>query len=461
MDAAVPNKLLDLAVQSLLSNESAAIQALEDIPRELFVPLFIAAFKGGHRSILSAMVKVWPFYCLHIGSLSIQEAHHELLKAMIENLPVCPAQNSSPRRPKLRILDLRQVTYSRITCPEISSKSPLCFHSCAYSDHSITKIEGHLPLGNSGLETHSPRPVELLVDLSLDGCLMEKEFLDLLVGKVEESSGSLHVCCRDLQVNKLCNYKRTLKFLDLNCFDRLSVGKASLSYINSILSQMTHLQSLSLFKVSFRSLNGKVFKIFLSHLQRMENLKELNLASFYLKNHLEKVLRFIPPGLDSLYLPFCNLSSRDYQFLSQRPQATHLKLLNISNNTMYWNDLEVICTLLVNLSGTLQILELNNCHISESAISVLIPALIRCTHLCVLGFASNPITIPILMNIVNNLTPLMELKYVIYPIPVHCFDEWHFQYSLDRRKLAIVQLQLKTMLELAQCNDMNRITYTE
>ncbi|XP_055475401.1 melanoma antigen preferentially expressed in tumors-like [Psammomys obesus] len=461
MDAAVPNKLLDLAVQSLLSNESAAIQALEDIPRELFVPLFIAAFKGGHRSILSAMVKVWPFYCLHIGSLSILEAHHELLKAMIENLPVCPAQNSAPRRPKLRILDLRQVTYSRITCPEVRIKSPSCFHSCAYSDHSITKIEGHLRLGNSGFETQSPRPVELLVDLSLFGSLMEKEFLDLLMGKVEESSGSLHVCCRDLHVDKLSNYKCTLKFLDLKCVDRLLVDKGSLSDINRILSRMAHLQSLSLFKVSFRSLSGKVFKNFLSNLQHMEKLKELNLASFYLKNHLDKVLRFIQPGLDLLYLPFCNLSSRDYQFLSQSPQATHLKLLNLSNNTMYWNDFGPICTLLVNLSGTLQHLELNNCLITDHAITVLIPALIRCTHLRVLGFASNPITMPILVNIMNNLTPLMELKYVIYPIPVHCFDDWQFQGSLDRRKLAIVQLQLKTMLEIAQRNDMNWITYTE
>ncbi|XP_055464279.1 melanoma antigen preferentially expressed in tumors-like [Psammomys obesus] len=367
MDAAVPNKLLDLAVQSLLSNESAAIQALEDIPRELFVPLFIAAFKGRHRNILSAMVKVWPFYCLHIGSLSIQEAHHELLKAMIENLPVCPAQNSSPRRPKLRILDLRQVTYSRITCREVSTKSPLCFHSCAYSDHSITKIEGHLRLGNSGFETQSLRPVELLVELFLDGSLLQKEFLDLLMGKVEESSGSLHVCCRDLHVDKLCNYKCTLKFLDLKYVDQFSVVKGFLSDINCILSQMAHLQSLSLFKVFFRSLRKKDFKNFLSHLHQMENLKELNLASFYLKNHLEKVLKFVPPGLDFLCLPFCNLSSRDYQFLSQSPQATHLKLLNLSNNTMYWNDLEPICTLLVNLSGMLLYLELNNCFISDSA----------------------------------------------------------------------------------------------
>ena len=95
MDAKNPKTLVDLAVQCLLGHESAAIQALEDIPRNLFVPLFIAAFKGGHKNILNEMVKVWPFYCLHLGTLTVWDPHHELLKAMIENLPVFPAENSA------------------------------------------------------------------------------------------------------------------------------------------------------------------------------------------------------------------------------------------------------------------------------------------------------------------------------------------------------------------------------
>ncbi|EDM06993.1 similar to preferentially expressed antigen in melanoma-like 3 (predicted) [Rattus norvegicus] len=461
MDVKTPNKLLELAIHSLLNEESAAIQALEEIPRELFVPLFIAAFEGGHKNVLSAMVKVWPYYCLHIGSLSIQEPQHELLKAMIENLPVYPAPSSSSRGPKLRILDLRQDTDCRITCPEVSTKTPSCFYSCAYSDRSITKIERQLCCVNAECKTLLPRPVELLVDLSLDGSLMEKEFLVLLMYKIEESLGSLHVCCRDLQIDKLCKCKCTLKFLDLKCIDQLSVDRGSLSDITSILCRMIHLESLSLSNVTFRSLSGKVFKIFLSHLQRMEHLKELSLSSFCLKNHLDRVLRILPPGLDFLYLPFCDLSYRDFKFMSQSPQVTHLKLLNLSNNPMYWGDFEPFHTVLINLSGTLQHLEINHCLISDSAMSALIPALIRCTRLRVLGFASNPISMPMLVNIMHNLTPMKELKYVIYPIPVHCYERWHFQGSLDRQKLAIVQLQLKAMLELAHREDMNWITYCE
>ena len=39
-----PPTLLDIAIQFLLKNEHVGIRALEEMPRELFVPLFAAAF---------------------------------------------------------------------------------------------------------------------------------------------------------------------------------------------------------------------------------------------------------------------------------------------------------------------------------------------------------------------------------------------------------------------------------
>ncbi|XP_075812991.1 melanoma antigen preferentially expressed in tumors-like [Microtus pennsylvanicus] len=459
MDAKNPKTLMDLAIQCLLRHESAAIHALEYIPRDLFIPLFIAAFKGGHKNILGEMVKVWPFYCLHLGTLTVRVPHRELLKAMIENLPLYPAKNSSSRKPKLRILDLRQDIDCRITCPEVRINPPFCFHACTYSENSVTRMEEQFCLTDLESSIHLPRPIELLMDLSLDGSLMEREYSMLLMRKIRESFGALHICCRDLQVDKLDDYKCTLRILDLNCVNQLSVDKGSLSDITNILSQMSHLKSLSLFKVTFRSLSGNVFKNFLSHLQRMENLKKLKLYSFSLKNHLDSVLRVLPLNLDVLYLSFCDISYRDFRFLAQCPQVSHVKMLNLSNNPMNWDDFVPFQTLLLNLSGTLKHLEISHCLINDSAISVLIPALVRCTRLRVLGFAANPITMPMLVHIMHSLTPLMRLKYVIYPIPIHCYERWHFQGRLDRWRLAIVQLQLKAMLQIAGRNDMKWITY--
>lgn len=44
--------LLDLAIHHLLSNESAAIYALEEISSEIFIPLYSAAFKNAHKNIV-------------------------------------------------------------------------------------------------------------------------------------------------------------------------------------------------------------------------------------------------------------------------------------------------------------------------------------------------------------------------------------------------------------------------
>ncbi|CAH6781410.1 Prame [Phodopus roborovskii] len=462
MDDRDPSTLLDLAIQSLLSNEPVAIHSLGEIPRELFVPLFSAAFMGGYRKTLTAMVKVWPFTCLHIGTLSVQEPQRELLKAMVESLQFLPVQNSTSRSPKLRILDVRQGVDCRTTCPEFGIKSPTCFHGCTHSVRSILKLESQCSIGDPNPASQSSRqPMELLVDLSLDGTLREREFFALLLNKVEQSSGSLHLCCRDLQIDKFSYARNTLKFLDLTCIHNLAVDQASLSEVTTLIAHMIYLDSLSLSKITFTSLHGKVFRVFLNYLGRMNCLKELNLSSFSITDHLASLLRALPPNLDFLYLPFCEISYRDLKFLSQSPQATHLKLLNLSNNPMYWDDCGPFQILLQKLSDTLQHLAINHCHLTDAVLSAILPALTKCSHLRVISFVSNPITMPMLMRIVHYLTPLMELKYVIYPIPVHCYEQWHFQGSLDRQKLADVQAQLKMMLQAAKRSDMNWITYSQ
>nr|XP_004659035.2 melanoma antigen preferentially expressed in tumors-like [Jaculus jaculus] len=460
MDRKEPATLLALAIQSLLSNDSAAIHALGEIPRELFIPLFTAAFKGGHKKTLTEMVKTWPFFCLHIGNLSVQKPHGELLKAMVDGLQILPAKNCDSRRPKLRILDLRQDTDCRTTCPAISTKSPVCLYSCVNAKQSMLKIESINSIVTSESETQSSRKaMELLVDLFFDGTLKEREFISSIVNKIKQSLGFLHLCCRDLQIDTFYDCEDILSILDLVCIDNLAIEQASLSEVTTLLSRIVQLDSLSLTKIRFRSLNGDIFRNFLMHLGRMDHLKELNLSSFCLTNHLEKLLRVLPPDLDFLYLPFCEVSPRDFTFLSQCPQTSHLKVLNLSNNPMYWEDFEPFQTLLENLSGTLRHLEINNCLLTDSTMLVFLPALSHCSKLRLLSFASNPITMPTLMTIVQHLMSLMELKYVIYPIPVHCYEGCYSQRQVDRQKLGEVQTQLKMMLQLAGRDDMRCMTY--
>ncbi|CAO2622757.1 Melanoma antigen preferentially expressed in tumors [Lemmus lemmus] len=463
MDNKKPNTLLDLAIHQLLSNESAAIHAIEEIPRDLFIPLLSAAFKGVHKNIVKAMVKVWPFTCLHIGTLSVQGPHRELLTAMVECLQFIPVQNSGSRSPKLQILDLREDSGCKIVCPEISAKSPACLFSCAHSEHSILKMGAHHSIASSEPEVQpSNQVMELIVSISLRSgiILREREYLALLLNKVEQSSGSLHLCCRDLEIDKLGGYSRnTLNQLSLQCLDHLSVFKGSLSEITYLLAQVVHLRRLCLSKVSCRSFNGKAFQNFVSHLRCMDCLNELNFDSFNLRDHLETVLRVLPTSLDVLHLTFCELTYNDFKFLAECPQANHLKLLNVSYNAMHWEDCEPFYNLLHCISGTLQHLEFNHCLLTNSVFSGLIPVLSRCSQLRVLNFFSNPVSMSMLMRLLEHLTPLMELKHVIYPIPVHCYGRWEIQDSLDNQKLANVQAQLKQMLQEAGRSDMTWITY--
>uniref|UniRef100_A0A2K5Y329 PRAME nuclear receptor transcriptional regulator n=1 Tax=Mandrillus leucophaeus TaxID=9568 RepID=A0A2K5Y329_MANLE len=82
-----PRRLVELAGQSLLKDEALAIAALELLPRELFPPLFTAAFDGRHSQTLKAMVQAWPFTCLPLGVLMKgQQLHPETFKAVLDGL---------------------------------------------------------------------------------------------------------------------------------------------------------------------------------------------------------------------------------------------------------------------------------------------------------------------------------------------------------------------------------------
>nr|XP_012300306.1 PRAME family member 22-like [Aotus nancymaae] len=86
MDQKAPATLLELAAWGLLSEELAAIHALEELPWGLYVPLFIIAFLGGQKMKLKAMVRIWPSRCLRVGPLSVQS---HTTKSWEPRLTVC------------------------------------------------------------------------------------------------------------------------------------------------------------------------------------------------------------------------------------------------------------------------------------------------------------------------------------------------------------------------------------
>ena len=165
--------------------------------------------------------------------------------------------------------------------------------------------------------------------------------------------------------------------------------------------------------------------------------------------------------MDTLCLSFCGLSIRDVTFLSQSSQATQLRVLNLNNNQIFSEAYEPFQVLLEKVSGTMQHLEINNCMMTDSILSAIIPTLNQCIHLHVFNFAFNPITMPVLKSLLQHLTSLLRLRHVIYPVPAHCYQEQKFHYSLNRQKLAEVQAQVEAMLHMLHQDHVKWATYSE
>ncbi|KAK2501793.1 hypothetical protein MC885_021579 [Smutsia gigantea] len=251
-----------------------------------------------------------------------------------------------------------------------------------------------------------------------------------------------------------------LQFLDPRCINHLDVNLAHLREVNNLVAQTAHLYSLRLSNVCLTYFSGRCFDTFLNCLGKLDSLQKLDLSKLYLRDRLRRLLRVLPPQMETLNLSLCGLSNKDVTILSQSSQATHLWQLDLSHNHIFSVAYEPFQTLLERASGTLQHLEINNCLLSDSTLSALLPALSHCSCLRVLSFAFNSVTMPVLMSVLQHLTSLMELKHVIYPIPVHCYRERNVPSSLDRQQLAEVQAQLMVMLQTLQRDDMCWTTHS-
>ncbi|KAM4805406.1 PRAME family member 12-like [Urocitellus parryii] len=97
-----PPMLLELAGHSLMSNKFRAILELEDLPIELFPPLFVEAFSRGHTEVLKKMVQAWPFTCLPLGAL-MRKPHLEMIEVTLDGLDMLLAQQDHARQRRDRL----------------------------------------------------------------------------------------------------------------------------------------------------------------------------------------------------------------------------------------------------------------------------------------------------------------------------------------------------------------------
>uniref|UniRef100_A0A8C5ZZ76 PRAME nuclear receptor transcriptional regulator n=1 Tax=Marmota marmota marmota TaxID=9994 RepID=A0A8C5ZZ76_MARMA len=418
-----PPRLLELAGQSLLRNEALAIAALEELPTELFPPLFTVAYAERRSKTLKAMVQSWPFACLPLGSLMKEwQPHQENFQAALNGLDVLLAQEVRPRW-KLQVLDLRKN---------------------AHRDFWTTW--GKQPLA----------PVEVLIDLCLKEGSRDK-LLASLIEKVKQKKGLLHLCCKKLKIFSvpMQNIKMILKMVQLDSVQDLEVNctwkLSTLGKFAPHLGQMGNLRRLLLSHIhmsSYTSLEQEEHCVsqFTSQFLSLHHLQELYLDSISFLKAL--IILFFPRSLKSpletLSITNCLLSESDLTHLSQCPNISQLKDLGLSGVNLTCVSFEPLQVLLERTSTTLQDLDLDECGIMDSQFTAILPALSHCSQLTTFSFCGNPISMAMLENLLLHTIGLSKLSHVMYPAPLESYED--VEGTLHLGRLAYLHAKLKQML---------------
>ncbi|XP_007104890.1 PRAME family member 12-like [Physeter macrocephalus] len=413
-----PLRLLDLAGMSLLRDEASTITALKDLPTELFPPLFMEAFYGRYSETLKAMVQDWPFVRLPLGGL-MKTPHLGTLQAVLDGLDILLAQKDPPRRCKLRVLDLRNTSqdFWRMWSGDR-------VHGCSSSLMA--------PVAEDRSRTKQPvAPVVVFIELHLKERTLDG-FLTYLIRWVEERKASIHLCCKKLKIVSMPmeNIMTVLNMVQLDCIQEVQVNctwqLSTLAVFAPLLGQMGNVQRLLLSHIHVSAPEEQeeqhVVQI-TSQFLRLHHLRGLHLESpSYLEGCLDQMLRCLMTRLDNLAITHCLLSDSDLTHLSQCPNISQLKGLDLSGVTLTYSSPELLPVLLEKVAATLQELYLEQCGIRDSHLETILQSLSRCSQLMFFSLRGNLLSMVIMEKLLRHTSGLPSLSQELYPVPQESYS---------------------------------------
>ncbi|VTJ90540.1 Hypothetical predicted protein [Marmota monax] len=440
-----PPTLQELAGRSLLKDKSRAILALEHLPIQLFPPLFMEAFSGGHTEVLKKMVQAWPFTHLPLGAL-MKKPQLEMIQVALDGLDMLAAQQDRPRRWKLQVLDLRKVhgNFWRMwSGAEVDACSP-----GVMKERQTVKASP---------DTGPTLPLKVLVNLRFQQRPLNA-FHSFIFRWVDERKGLIQLCCKKLQMCSLpvCTIEKILERLDLDfiqqldmqCFWRLS----TLATFATYWGQMSNLRKLFFSHVYVSAYASKeerdqLMDDITSQFAKMDSLRRLYLDGvFLLEGRLCQVLscgcllgsqegRLIDDGptwslkwgllktpLETLSITDCQLSNPDWNDLLGSPNLDQLIHLTLWGSKLTSFSPEPLVILLENAAATLETLNLQDCGITNSQLQAILPVLSCCSQLRVLSFNGNDISMSVLSNLLLHTSRLTRLSLEKYPAPLESYD---------------------------------------
>ncbi|KAJ8780782.1 hypothetical protein J1605_000825 [Eschrichtius robustus] len=436
-----PPRLLGLAGMSLLRDEASNITALEYLPIELFPPLFMEAFYGSRSETLKAMVQAWPFVRLPLGDL-MKMPHLGTLQAVLAGLDILIAQKERPRRCKLQVLDLRHTgqDFWRMWSGDGAHGYSSTLMAPVAEDRS--RAEQSLAPLVVFIELH-------LRERTLDG------FLTYLMRWVEERKASIHLCCKKLKIVSMPmeNIVKVLSRVQLDCIQEVQVNCAwhlsTLAMFAPLLGQMSNVQRLLLSHIHVPALEEQeeqhVVQI-TSQFLRLHHLRDIRMDSpSYLEGCLDQMLRCLTTTLDNLAITHCLLSDSDLSHLSQCPNISQLKGLDLSGISLTYSSPELLPVLLEKVAATLQELYLDQCGIMDSHLEAILPALSRCPQLMFFSLRGNLISMAIMEKLLRHTSGLPGLSQELYPVPQESYSS---QGILQPGRLAQCRAELFEILSV-------------
>ncbi|XP_058894255.1 PRAME family member 8-like [Kogia breviceps] len=391
---------------SLLRDEASTITALEDLPMELFPPLFMEAFYGSRSETLKALVRAWPFVRLPLGDL-MKTPHLGTLQAVLAGLDILIAQKDRPRRCKLRVLDLRHTgqDFWRMWSGDGAH---------GYSSTLMAPVAEDRSRAEQSLA-----PVVVFIELHLKERTLDG-FLTYLIRWVEQRKASVHLCCKKLKIISMPmeNIMKVLSMVQLDCIQEVQVNctwhVSSLAVFAPLLGQMGNVQRLLLSHIHVSALEEQeeqhVDQI-TSQFLRLHHLQGLRMESpAFLEGCLDQMLRCLMAPLDSLAITHCLLSDSDLSHLSQCPNMSQLKGLDLSGVSLTYSSPELLPVLLEKVAATLQELYLEQCGIMDSHLETMLQSLSRCSQLMFFSLRGNLLSMAIMERLLQHTSGMPSLS---------------------------------------------------
>ncbi|XP_034368755.1 PRAME family member 8-like [Arvicanthis niloticus] len=133
--------------------------------------------------------------------------------------------------------------------------------------------------------------------------------------------------------------------------------------------------------------------------------------------------RCLRKPLETLSNTHYQISQSDLDSFSCSQRLFQLKHLDMRGIILLLLDITPLKVLLENLADTLQSLDLKGCRMSDSQLTVLIPALSHCSKIKKDSLYNNNFSMPILRDLLKHTANLNKLNVEQYPAPLECYDD--------------------------------------